>query len=169
MSSFVARIDSMAQLLKSWNTLLEGRSGVAFTFNEDVLNSFDQWPRIKWFYYCDDQDGNTIRLYDTEHFLRFGGAQYLENGSDNGHYERVFIRGRHLWMKDETASLIRPPSLRDRFRHNHVWELWRANVAPAPSGRINIQSGIDRELRLRYFEAAYRNNAPPVDDDPDLG
>jgi hypothetical protein len=161
----------MGELLESWNTLLEGRSGFEFSYNQRVLETLDQWPRIKWCYYCDDHDGNTIRLYDTEHFFSFGGVQYLENGKTDGHYERVIIRGKHLWSKDEVKRL-RASSLRDQFRNNPRWESWFATSAPAhhPGGVFrpqtkDIRTGSDRHLRLSYFEHPIRNNLPPFEEE----
>src|ERR1700677_1641494 len=60
----------------------------------------DQWNRIQWFYYCDDFQGITIRLYDKEHFGRNRNALlYLETdpiGHDVKLPDRVLLRGENL-------------------------------------------------------------------------
>ena len=63
-----------------------------------------KWGRICWFYYCDDAFGNTIRLYDTEHFeWGLNRSVYLEleaNGQWLGrpqrYDDRVLIRGENI-------------------------------------------------------------------------
>ena len=89
----------MKALLDSWADLLEDSEGPqVFAANEGVFATLDRWPRIRWFYYCDDHNGNTIRLYDTEHFSHFGGGYYLEeDGVGREHRERVIIRGENMW------------------------------------------------------------------------
>ena len=99
MASFVARIADMKDLMDSWADLLADSEGPqVFVANESVFATLEEWPRIRWFYYCDDQNGNTIRLYDTEHFSHFGGGYYLEeDGVGREHRERVIIRGENMW------------------------------------------------------------------------
>jgi hypothetical protein len=177
MSSFVVRIDDIRALLRQWKTLLTGRAGPTFTMNEKVLRELGQWPRIKWFYYCDDQDGNTIRLYDTEHMSRYSQAYYLEpNSWSKEHYERVILRGKRMWHGAE-ANLKRMDSLRVRFRRQSPWRIFGAQIAPIrsempplPSGvtvragcppTVDIRTGTRRELRLWYFEAL--NQLPSFD------
>lgn len=179
MSSFVARIDDVPALLDSWEQMLKEANGAQeFTVNEDVFATLDQWPRIKWFYYCDDQDGNTIRIYDKEHLDHFGGSYYLEpDGYRKEHFERVIIRGRKMWSGDQ-AALNRPNSLRNRFRNNPAWKLYSARQAPIRPGTqpptelemqvrrgnpstVDIQAGMVREHRLWYFESL--NQLPAFD------
>jgi hypothetical protein len=177
MSSFVVRIPDMNALTKSWSALLAaGPGGQKFTFNKKVGNTLKAWPRIKWFYYCDDQDGNTIRIYDNAHLGHFGGSHYLEpDGVRKEHFERVIIRGRNMWSGDE-AKLNVEKSLRNRFRNNPAWRLFsarraplkpemlpppRVRVRPGPSRTADIQGGMRREVRLWYFEAV--NQIPEFD------
>jgi len=171
MSSFVVRIDDMGALLQSWRLLLPNAPrGQVFTFNREVLRTMSQWPRIKWFYYCDDQNGNTIRVYDAEHLQRFGGSHYLEaDGVRQEHFERVIIRGRNMWSGDE-GDLTNQDSLRNQFRNNPAWRRFSARRAPLRSGMqppahvpvqpsppdppetADIQRGMSRNVRLWYFE-----------------
>ena len=134
--SFVVRIDDMTALLESWNQLLATASGSqVFTTNDEVFQTLNEWSRIKWFYYCDDADGNTLRLYDGEHFEHFGGSYYLErdNSQSQCHFERVILRGKNMWADDE-ANLKRPQSLRNRFRDNPAWIIFSARQAPLRPG-----------------------------------
>jgi hypothetical protein len=172
MSSFIVRIDNLGALLRQWKELLTDRKGPTFILNEQVLKKLSQWPRIKWFYYCDDRDGNTIRLYDTEHLSQYGQCYYLEsNHWSKEHYERVVIRGRRMWSGTE-ADVKRTDSLRLRFRRESPWRIYGARRAPLrpvmpampqlqfdvhcrvgnPS-TVDIQGGMCRDLRLWYFEA----------------
>jgi len=158
MGSFVVRIDDMNALLHSWDELLRNHEGYKRTWNKDACLTLNQkWPRIKFMYYCDDYDGNTIRIYDTEHFNHFGGSHYLEpDGHSKGHYERVIIRGKNMWSGDQTN----PDSLKERFRNNPAWQRFRAKKAPLRTGgTTNIYDGPDRGVRLRYFESV--NQPPP--------
>ncbi|MBX9677238.1 MAG: hypothetical protein K2X38_00655 [Gemmataceae bacterium] len=179
MSSFVARIDDVPALLGSWEQMLKEASGSQeFTANEEAIATLDQWPRIKWLYYCDDQDGNTLRIYDAEHLDHFGGCYYLElDGYRKEHFERVVIRGRKMWSGDQ-AALNKPASLRNRFRNNPAWKLYSARQSPMRPGTqppselkmqvkranpstVDIQAGMLRERRLWYFESV--NQLPPFD------
>jgi hypothetical protein len=175
MSSFVVRIDDMGAFIDSWQELLKNPQAQVFTVNNQVFQTLDEWPRIKFFYYCDDQDGNTIRLYDTEHFNHFGGSSYLEpDGYRKEHFERVIIRGRNMWSGDQ-AALNRPDSLRNRFRTNRAWKRFSARGAPLRAGThpppqlgmpihrgtVDIQGGMLRERRLWYFESV--NQLPAFD------
>ena len=168
MSSFVVRIPDMGALMLSWRELLSGATGQKYEYNEQVLRTLGEWPRIKWFYYCDDQNGNTIRIYDAEHLRHFGGSHYLNlDGVRKGHYERVIFRGEKMWSGDQ-AELNIGDSLRNRFRNNPAWQIFGARRAPlraemqVPTGvevrlastrTADIQAGMLRKVRLWYFEA----------------
>src|ERR1700693_2513861 len=171
--SFVVQINDMNALLESWNQMLATANGSqVFTMNDEVLQTLSEWPRIRFFYYCDNDNGNTLRIYDTEHFERFGGSSYLERdeSQSQGHYERVILRGKNMWAVDE-ANLKRPQSLRKRFRDNPAWVIFSASQAPIRPGShppvelglrvvrrgnlstVDIERGMVRERRLWYFES----------------
>ena len=181
MASFVARIPDMKALLDSWADLLEDSEGPqVFAANEGVFATLDRWPRIRWFYYCDDHNGNTIRLYDTEHFSHFGGGFYLEEGGrGQEHFERVIIRGENMWGR-EHADAHPPDPLQERFREESAWELFNVARSPLRPGfhppenlltrqrvqadregnpAINIQAGVNCPLRLWYFEHVNHQSA----------
>ena len=172
--SYVARIADMRALLDSWADLLRDTEGSqVFSANERVFATLEDWPRIKWFYYCDDRNGNTIRLYDTEHFNHFGGGYYLEErGSGQEQFERVIIRGENMWGGEQVDG-ERPDSMKRRFREESAWELFRVARSPLRPGfqppenlltrhrvwadregnrAINIQAGMNCPLRLWYFK-----------------
>jgi len=183
--SYVVKIDDMQKLLSKWKELLaEADVNPEFSYNDTVLKELSQWPRIKWFYYCDNADGNTIRIYDTEHLNHYGGAYYLETNTwSNEHYERVIIRGRRMWF-DNSANDQLESQLRDRFRQESPWRLFGARSAPirpemdppdginvrystnSPSSRlVDIQTGTDRDTRLWYFHGQNQYDPPRDSDD----
>jgi hypothetical protein len=171
MASFVVRIPDIQKFLDGWESLLNGASGQQeLTANEQVVADLHKWPRLQWFYYCDDQNGNTLRLYDSDHFSKHGSGYYLEpDGRRKEHFERVIWRGRNMWSGDE-ADHKRPESLLARFRKHSAWQLFPARHAPLPSGveppkelgvklrqrTVDIQAGMSREIRLWYFETVNR-------------
>jgi len=85
------------------------RENPFIAFKRGMLESLrgDQWKRIRWYYYCDNDFGNTIRLYDTEHFTIPGNpARYLElenSGKDGPYPDRVLIRSENI--EKETKPL----------------------------------------------------------------
>lgn len=176
MARFVARIPDMGRLLDTWEALLKNSSGLQIlTANEELFADLNNWPRIRFFYYCDDQNGNTLRLYDSEHFEKFGGNFYLEpDGQRKEHFERVIFRGKNMWSGDQADSK-RQDSLLMLFRTNPAWQLFPARHAPIRVGsrppielgfivrqnKVDIQAGMSRERRLWYFENV--NQLPDFD------
>lgn len=168
MASFVVKIDDMQALLLTWKKLLAtAKSTPVFTKSNAVFHTLEQWPRIKWFYYCDNLNGNTIRIYDTQH-LHAHGHFYLEpNTWSKEHNERVIIRGERMWTDDQ-ANLGCKQSLRNQFRYESPWLIFSANKAPVrqenqPHGGAqphkDIRTNPDRNVRLQYFENL--NQLPP--------
>ena len=176
--SFVVKINDMPALLDSWERMLKKSSGSqTFTVNAHVFDALalQEWSTIKWFYYCDDDNGNTLRIYDEKHFETFGNAYYLErdDSQSQGHYERVILRGKNMWSDDE-ANLKNRQSLRKQFRDNPAWSIFSARKAPIRPGcsppkqlgftvlgyppTVNIEAGMFRERRLWYF---LNLNQPP--------
>jgi len=189
--SFVVRIDDMGLLLEKWNELLmDAGKTHENTQNQQVINDIglEKWQRIKWFYYCDNQNGNTIRVYDTEHMASYGRTKqngdlfYLETITrSKEHYERVICRGKNMWQGEE-ANPENQQSLRIQFRRRSPWKMYaatgcplRGGFRPLPDGvhflregcvYRNIESPPNRDVRMQYFEAM--NQLPSFDLDLDL-
>jgi hypothetical protein len=64
------------------------------------------WARIRWFYYCDQQGGNTIRLYDRE-FFDNSERLYEETQSC------VILRGENLGKPSGEVKIAIRRELRD--------------------------------------------------------
>ena len=87
-------------------------------YKPGVFESLDgpRWDRIKWFYFCDDHWGNTVRLFDEEHFREGRNASlYLERKNRISHLgtreDRVLIRTENIGkdvhpLKECMASII---------------------------------------------------------------
>jgi hypothetical protein len=103
------------------------RENPFIAFKRGMLESLkgDQWKRIRWYYYCDNDYGNTIRLYDTQHFEIAGNpARYLElenSGKDGTYPDRVLVRSENI--EKETKPLKK--DLRKPFSGR-----WAANSGP---------------------------------------
>jgi hypothetical protein len=55
------------------NDLVTPKACPSFQYKDGLLDTLvmPQWRRVMWYYYCDDDYGNTIRLYDWEHFHHY--------------------------------------------------------------------------------------------------
>ena len=70
--SYLCHIDDLGRVIDRMKKLAVGME-VTFHYDLQLVRelSLPKWARIKWFYYCDQQEGNTIRLYDREFFQGF--------------------------------------------------------------------------------------------------
>jgi 5-methylcytosine-specific restriction protein B len=100
----------------------------------EKLNS-PKYKRIKWFLYCDQQDGNTIRLYDSEFYDKFKNL-YKEPDT------YVILRGKNLGSVEEEEGL-----------KQKIMELFEEKP-PAPR-EINTN---DPKACLEYFQDKNKNN-----------
>ena len=141
------------------------RGNPVFCFKRGLFDSLrdKKLSRICWFYYCDDALGNTIRLYDNEHF-EFGSNRsiYLElegNGRFLGEIQsypdRVLIRGENIGL--ERNPLKR--ELRGSFAERHG-----ARTAPLVwhEGRVDLEGMCENFFAKRhaYFQQQGRNSMP---------
>jgi MoxR-like ATPase len=88
--SYVVRSNDLAAVVDNWRAL-QGPQNRVFNYKPNLftyLNS-PEFQRIQWFYYCDDRDGLTIRVYD-----RAFRQQHLADYVDANQY--VVLRGEHL-------------------------------------------------------------------------
>jgi hypothetical protein len=106
-----------------------------FTFKKGMFKSLQgtKWERIHAMYYVDNDYGNTIRLFDEEHFNVSGNQELyleLENSGQDGRYpDRVLFRGENLGKETQ--------GLKKDFR-KHFGGIWSASGAPAGPLSIGI-------------------------------
>lgn len=101
MASYVARSENITRVIQQMNRLAEATGTIEF--HPDLipaLTSGENRP-LKWFYYCDDRNGITIRLYDEE-FRKQHGRIFQT-------YETyVILRGKNLGTdRDRTKREMR--------------------------------------------------------------
>jgi hypothetical protein len=68
-NSYKCRIEDLGELIADMRRVSKD-TAATFDYRQEVVEALghSKWRRCKWFYYCDQQDGNTIRLYDREFF-----------------------------------------------------------------------------------------------------
>jgi hypothetical protein len=75
MPSYVVKTNDIREVVRQMEAL-KGSTGT-FDYKEDLLNHLmddDEYRRIKWFFYCDNVRGNTIRLLDRHFLENFDGS-----------------------------------------------------------------------------------------------
>lgn len=144
--TYVCKIQNLRELIDKMKRLAEGAEGPRLTFDYDprVIDELEQAAngRIKWFLYCDQQEGNTIRLYDSKFFESF----------------------RHLYKEPGTYVILRGEGLGEtegQLKHN-IRDLF-GEIQKAPRD-INTNNP---EACLSYFENGEHNNTeievPPTE------
>jgi hypothetical protein len=138
-----------------------------FRYRQGMWESLrgNEWNRIQWFYYCDDFQGNTVRLYDMEHFGVPGNQYlYLETdlvGHDVQFADRVLLRGEWIGKADQSLKLY--------FRNTFSQPVWGAKSAPidqqrrpSRSEKVDVMGMCDQffDKRHAYFQRASHNNMP---------
>lgn len=98
MASYVVRIDDIAKVIAGMEQLAREVGGT-LKYKKRVIDTLSSEPyrRIRWFYYCDDLVGNTIRLYDNEFVNKFG---YLYQDQKS----RVVLRGTGLGNEPDATK-----------------------------------------------------------------
>src|SRR4051812_30202285 len=90
--SYVVKTDDIRDLMEQ----IDGLKPPAATldYKKDLLDRLrePEFRRIKWFFYCDDKDGNTIRVFDSR-FLQQYGRLFRE--------KHLLLRGEKLGSKGE--------------------------------------------------------------------
>jgi len=105
MGSYICQIDDLGELIKNMGRLAEGTQGsFRYKEKEGVILKLKEYPRIKWYYYCDNAEGNTIRLYDSEFYNEF--SKLYKEPKDY-----VILRGYDLGKARETLK----QKIRDLF------------------------------------------------------
>jgi MoxR-like ATPase len=89
--SYVVKADDIQDLIKQIEELRPATARL--NYRKDLLERFTEpeFQRIKWFFYCDDKQGNTIRVFDTGFLKRYG--KILDN-------EHILLSGNELGNAD---------------------------------------------------------------------
>ncbi len=141
-TSYVVRSRALAQLLEKWKARV--RPG-AFKTNQPLLDALQESPHVQWFYYCDDDAGNTFRLYDDALITRF-----LSTRMDPDQY--VIVRGKNV---GEEGTAEKNLFLQD-FESCTPADEYNLRRVPANENKDDV--------RRRFFEA--RNQGEARDDNP---
>jgi hypothetical protein len=95
MGSCVVKTDDIREVIRQ----MEALKGTASTldYKQDLLDHFkeDEYRRVKWFFYCDDRLGNTIRVFD-QLLLKEYGSLFKE--------KNVLLRGENLGQESESPK-----------------------------------------------------------------
>jgi hypothetical protein len=162
------------KIMVRWNKTYSGEEAddttecPFFCYKEGLFECLktEKWARIKWFYYCDNDRGNTIRLYDEEHYqFENNSDHYLQHRGKFGELvgqrpDRVLIRGENLGKENQDLKL----AIQRQFSSSGG--RWPANSAPTdirgrrPTCKTMRLCEQFFEKRLAYFQHANRNNVP---------
>lgn len=125
--NYICEIGNLDGFVGQMEELCEG-TNTEFHFKGEIVRELQrrEWKRIRWFYYCDQQDGNTIRLYDREFFARFKHLYWAQ-----GDY--VILRGNELGTPYDKVKV----TIRDELPHLKLSRSGLTSCSP--------------EERLRFF------------------
>lgn len=98
MGSDVCQINNLGKLIQNMEILLVDMGGT-LDYKKTVIDKLNlqKYHRIKFYYYCDNLDGNTIRLYDSTFHNEFNHL-YIEPK------DFVIVRGKNLGTPDGTLK-----------------------------------------------------------------
>jgi hypothetical protein len=120
MGSYVVKTNDVREVLGK----MEALKGTAATFQykQNLLNHLmeDEYRRIKWFFYCDDDEGNTIRVFDRRFIENFGGSL---SASD----KPLLLRGKGIGPegkspKTEMLGLFPDVKRKGEYPRHVTWE-----------------------------------------------
>lgn len=92
MGSYVVKSDDIREVIRQME-VLKGSAG-ALVYKQDLLNHLKEieYRRIEWFFYCDNRQGNTIRVFD---------RPFLEKYESSFTEKSVLLRGENLGRESE--------------------------------------------------------------------
>jgi MoxR-like ATPase len=95
MGSYVVKTDDIREVIRRMDAL---KGNGTLEYKQDLLNHLkeDEYRRIKWFFYCDDRRGNTIRAFDPPFFKMFRNLFGVE--------KYLLLRGRNLGKEGESPK-----------------------------------------------------------------
>lgn len=189
MGSYVIEVDNLESLFKKWVARIKSAGGGKPTASKGDDGLYIHWPqplvgsetplfwlnpdlwkslgdsrfrRIRWFYYCDDARGNTIRLYDSEHFSCHPEL-YVEKeasgnwlGKNQSWPDRVLFRSNEI---GDEGGKLKGDMIKDL--NGRIWAATQAPPIVQPH-TVNIMRMCKRffNKRLVYFQHSSRNNTP---------
>jgi hypothetical protein len=138
MASFLVQTDDLQPLVKQWKELVQQHQQSApgsFDYREAVFAHLQEpeFRRIQWFYYNDNENGVTIRLYDRAFFERYPG-DFIDT-------DDCILRGKDLGKEQATLKV----EMRRQFREIDQ------KILPGSDQR--------RGTRSDFFESPRYNNA----------
>ena len=91
MGSYVVKTEDICEVIRRREAL----KGPAATldYKQDLVNHLreDEYRRVKWFFYCDDKYGNTIRVFDHQFLEEYGSLLK----------KKVLVEGKNLGREGE--------------------------------------------------------------------
>src|SRR5580704_17668741 len=93
MGSYVVKTDDIREVVRQMESLKS--PAATLEYKQDLLDHFneDEYRRVKWFFYCDDRLGNTIRVFDQQFVKQYGHLFKEKN---------VLLRGENLGKESES-------------------------------------------------------------------
>jgi hypothetical protein len=98
MSSYIVKSTNIAEAMKKLADIVSQSGGSISTYKQDIGPALQskEYSRIRHFYYCDDREGITVRLFDPE---------FASQSSDLGFKSsRVIFRAEKLGREDGPAK-----------------------------------------------------------------
>ena len=134
MGRYICKIEDLGVFIGQMKELAEGTEA-NFRYKREVRKQLNEnkYRRIKWYFYNDNAEGNTIRLYDSEFHKDFSKL-YVEPK------DYVILRGHNLGKAHETLK----QKIRDLLE-----------IIEKPPPRVNTKHP---GKCLSYFEDEERNN-----------
>lgn len=115
MGSYVVKPHDIREVIRKMDSL---KGPAKLVYEEDLLNHLmeDEYRRIKWFFYCDDRMGNTLRVFD---------RQFVEKHARSFKKKFELLRGENLGReaaapKDEMLRLF--IDRKDPYPRHVTWE-----------------------------------------------
>lgn len=141
--TYICRIDDLGELITKMNKMKndaqKGGTQSNFDYKPQVIDELKKYAHIKWFLYCDQQEGNTIRLYDKKFRENFPRLFANEHPNHPDYY--VILRGNNLGYPNET--------LKKNIRH-FMEERWEKLKDAHQEGLSTNPNSV--EVCLSYFE-----------------
>lgn len=136
MASFIVRIEDLSTFVERLQQVAKG-----FRYKRDLIETLRSadFRRIKWFYYCDDLEGITLRILDDK-FTKSESHLFEVPG------QNVILKGENLGSEDQEIK----QSIRSLFDEKH---------APPPGVNSTREN---REKSEEHFQALNQAGVSPM-------
>jgi hypothetical protein len=149
MSSYAVRTPNLPALIEQWKRMADEAGEVPrFRVHQRLLDALGGAPTVQWFYYCDDREGISFKLYDWELIARHAAQRRELRGEDD-----------YLIVQGERLGPEGPDTLKERFLETFA-EHFLTNDERARHGGRNL-ANCTPEQRILYFTPRNRPNGPP--------